>query len=204
MTSQQIGDRYLTAIQRARFLVEQQFPSGAAATDEKSVFELSQNQKVFARAVADARSSTRTAAALCGLFGVQVDQELFRKYEIVQSDPASEAVADLMDYDGDKELKDPNEAILSSMEVDADCESLYARELLDLDDGGIMYKELLTDILRTYNGAKVVDMDRLGSVAEFVTVGSSTVTDEELDSEFHSQLLSSLTKEKMKEISQKG
>lgn len=158
-------------------------------------------QDVFARVVAAARSSARTTAVLAAMYGTQIDQNLLRSYEVVSGDPACEAIGSLMEYEDDTfQSIDPGPVITSAMEMEGGRGQIFAREVLGKDPGGIIFEEFVTDLLRGRNASSVVDLDMLGSLAEFTSVGTSGVTSNELDAELQDKILNSWSKDDMRRI----
>lgn len=100
MTSNQLHTKFATAIHRTLFLAKDRgLPNGGMHYTHQDVFDLALDQEVFMRIVALAQSPTRTAKALCGLYGIQIDDDLFRRYEITRDDPFHDAVGTLIHYD---------------------------------------------------------------------------------------------------------
>ena len=62
---------------------------------DEDVFNLALNQEVFKRTVAVGQSPVRTAKVFCGLYGIRIDDDLFRRYDVARADPFNDAVGSL-------------------------------------------------------------------------------------------------------------
>ena len=136
------------------------------------------------------------------MFGVRIDADLFRRYEITRDDPFSDAVGSLIQYDPETFRDvDPDTVLTSSMETEAGAGHYhqYHKEVLDKEPGEKIFLDLLSDLLCNRNSAEVVDFNALGSLCEFFLTGSAEATNEEIVFSEDAKLLRMFSKNELRE-----
>ena len=69
--------------------------NGDTEQNEANIFELHLCQDLFSRIVAALQCPTRTLAVYAGMYGVKIDQDLVRKYQVLAFDPCADVIGEL-------------------------------------------------------------------------------------------------------------
>ena len=119
MSSTQLLDKFRTILHRVLWLVQDRMEHGDTEQNEVNIFELNLCQDLFFRVVAALQCPSRTLAVYAGMYGVEIDQDLVRKYQVISSDPCADVIGDLIDYSTSTfEETDVEAVILDAMVAD--------------------------------------------------------------------------------------